>query len=136
MKNIIYTRELFPPYLTLNFQEETCKIVAKMKKIENISVIQDNRNESVNLKKIIENIEDYKYIIIYNFGSLGTTIDEILYSIKKILDNNVKLISIMDPVNLENFGSNPAENMFLTLAIGSAIHTNEKWKEILEFKKD
>lgn len=122
MKTGIYLSKVFPPYLTLEFQEETCRTICEMKKLDNI--------------EIIENLEDSDYdtIIIYSIICLGNNLQDIINSIKKILDKNIKLVSVIDPINLNNFGKDSTENMLLSVAIGSALKTNEIWKNIIEFR--
>ena len=132
MKSAIYICKVSPPYLTLEFQEDTCKTVCQMKGIQNIEVIQDIEQDKPNLKNLLES--EYDCIIIYSLICLGSTLSEIINCIKKILDNDKKLISITDPINLNDFGKDTTENLLLSVAIGSVIKTNKIWEEILEFK--
>ena len=122
MKTGIYVCKVYPPYLTLEFQEETCRTICQMKNLDNI--------------EIIENLESsgYDTIIIYSLICLGNNLEDIIKTIKKLLDENVKLISVIDPINLNNFGKDSMENMLLSVAIGSALKTNEIWKNITDFR--
>ena len=133
-KIAIYVRSLFPPYLTLQFQEDTCRTICKMRGLNNIEVIQDVENETKNLEDLFKNSSEYSHIVIYSLICIGTSLKEILESIKKVLDNETKLISVTDPVDLDMFGKNPSEKLILSLAIGSAIHMNETWEQIIKFR--
>ncbi len=133
LKTGIYICNVFPPYLTLNFQEETCRTVCEMKDLKNIFVVRDIE-EKFNIKNLLDNLNEYDNIVIYSLICLGDNLGDIIKSIEKILDSDTKLISITDPINLNNFGKDTTENLLLSLAIGSAIKTNDIWKEIKKFK--
>lgn len=123
-KTGVYTCQVYPPYLTLEFQEETCRTVCHMKKLENIEIIKDLKSD----------LAEYNKIVIYSLICLGDTLQDIIIYIKKILDDNITLISVVDPIDLNNFGNNDVENMLLSVAIGSALKTNQIWKDIIDFK--
>jgi len=80
MKTGIYVCKVHLPYLTLEFQEETCRTICKMKNLDNIEIIENLENSG------------YDTIVIYSLICLGDNLQDIIKSIKKLLDNNVKLI--------------------------------------------
>ena len=123
MKTGIYVKQVHPPYLSLEFQESTCKTVCEMKNLQNIELV-----------KSLSDLKDYKNIVIYSLICLGDTLAEIIDVIKKLMDDNIQLISVVDPINLNNFGQDATENMLLSVAIGSALKTNEVWKSIQDYK--
>lgn len=135
-KTAIYICDLFPPYLSIDFQEDTCRIICKQRNFNNVTVIKDEQNSKANLNDLLENSNNYKQIIIYTFSCLGNSLKEIEDFVKKILTKNITLISISDPVDLNKFGIRPSENLLLTMSIAYGIHNNEMWKDILESKED
>jgi len=122
MKTGIYVKQVIPPYLNLEFQEKTCKTVCEIRNLKNVELV-----------KTLSDLKDYKYIVIYSLICLGDTLPEIIDAIKKLIDDNIELISITDPVNLNNFGKDTTENMLLSVAIGSALRQNEMWKSIQDY---
>jgi len=125
MKTGIYICQVSPPYLTLEFQEETCRTICQIKNLENVEIIK-NLNE----------LKDYNSIVIYSLICLGNNLKDIINNIKRLIDDNIKLISVVDPINLNNFGKDATENMLLSVAIGSALKTDEIWKIIKEYKSE
>lgn len=123
MKTGIYVKQVIPPYLSLEFQEKTCKIVCEIRNLQNVELV-----------KTLSDLKDYKRIVIYSLICLGDTLSEIIDAIKKLMDDNIELISITDPVNLNNFGQDATENMLLSVAIGSALRQNELWKSIQDYE--
>lgn len=125
MKTGIYICQVSPPYLTLEFQEETCRTICQIKNLENVEIIK-NLNE----------LKDYNSIVIYSLICLGNNLKDIINNIKRLIDDNIKLISAVDPINLNNFGKDATENMLLSVAIGSALKTDEIWKIIKDYKAE
>lgn len=123
MKTGIYVKQVIPPYLSLDFQESTCNTVCEIRNLQNVELV-----------KTLSDLKDYKYIVIYSLICLGDTLPEIIDAIKKLMDDNIELISITDPINLNNFGQDATENMLLSVAIGSALRQNEMWKSIQDYE--
>ena len=133
---VIYVCDLSAPYLTQDFQKDVCETICKMKEIKCSKIIRDNTEDRTNLNLLLEGEKDYTHIIIYSFACLGSGTVKIIDSIKKILDKNLQVISVSDPVNISSFGNEATQNLLLTVAIASAVFQNDTWKEINNFKSN
>lgn len=132
---IIYVCNLPQPYLTIDFQKKTCETVCHMKNLNVLEIIEEEK-DSKNIFDLLFGDEiNYTHVVIYSVACLGITMKEMFQSIQKIIDSNISLISVSDPIDISVFGSSDTQNMILTVAIGSAIFQNNLWRDINEFEK-
>ena len=125
---VIYISQVCPPYLTLEFQEETCKKACRMKDMD-VGEMGEVIREKDKLIEYLSNPVD-NTLVIYSLICLGDSISEILSCIKKILDKNIQLVSLTEPIQLNLLGTNVEENFLLTACIGSSLYTNDFWKKM------
>lgn len=119
MSTLVYIRELSPPYLTRDFQTETCKRWLSLKQITDYQIV-DTLQE-----------KDCQKLVIYSVAVLGDTLEEIIKTIKLLSDSGVKIYTVTDPIDFQNFGTDPQQNMLLSTCIGYALYQNKVWKELL-----
>ena len=119
MSTLVYLAPLIPPYLTLDFQKDTFN-----------RWLNKNNITEYRYEKELSNIDDYQSLVIYSVAALGDTLQEIIKMIKTLTDKGVKIYAITDPIDFQNFGNDPEQNMLLSTCIGYALYQNKFWKNI------
>lgn len=133
----IYLSHQHSPYMTLEIQEEVCRTECKMRELNHLTMFREfERNKKVVLDKLIEDSRYYKYIVIYSLSCLDGTLPGITHYLKKIIDANVEFLSVMDPINLKEFGANSSATVIMSACIAHALHTHNVWENIIEFKSE
>ena len=120
MSTLVYIRELAPPYLTCDFQRDTCERWLSVKQFTDFQFTD-----------ALPKDEKYERLVIYSVAVLGDTLEEIIKTIKQLTDNGVKIYTVTDPIDFQNFGTDPQQNMLLSTCIGYALYQNKVWKELL-----
>ena len=132
----IYVCPQYAPYMTLEFQEETCRTICKMRELNHLTVFRDLDKSKTVLDKLIEDIRYYRCIVIYSVCCLSDNLQGIIKYLKKITDANVKFISVTDPIDIALFGTDSVcqSNMIMPACIAQALHGHNVWQNVVEFK--
>jgi len=133
-KTAIYISKVFPPYLTLQFQEDTCRTICQMRDLNNIVLIKDVDENRTNLNYLFDHPSEYDHLVVYSLSCLGKTLNNIMDNIEILSNNNIKIISSTDPINLDSSPKNAQDNFILTTIISVILHTNNVWEEITNFR--
>jgi len=122
--NIIYISNLFAPYLTLDLQIKICKIYCEKNNIDNYVIIEND------IKQLLTNLKTYSNIVIFTFACLGNDSTEVYMNIMKIMEQNVQLFSVFDPIILDEDIHKATNKFLLNAAIGLSLYQNEKWNNL------
>ena len=122
--NAVYISDVCSSYLALDFQREACKKFCDKNNIVNYVIIEND------LQKLLDNSQMYLHIAIYTLACLGDDFCEVYSIVEKIMNKKIKLISISDPVDLDENIDKAANKFILNSSIAFAVHQNEIWKEL------
>ena len=133
MSTAVYIRQLSGPFLTAGFQNKTCGKWLSKKNFPGEIVYIDNLDDVFKSNRMdgsSASIYNHQGLVIYSVAVLGDTLEEIIKIIKKLIDRGIKIYAITEPIDFQNFGNDPQQNMLLSACIGCALYQNEFWKNL------
>lgn len=130
-KTAIYVSRKVCGKRTLVFQEKFCRNLCKMSGFEDITLFKENTKTRSELQKLLNNVDEYDYLVIYSVAAIGHDLREVMHLLENLLDTNCRLICVLGQVFPRQMNGSPSDVLIFNMTVGLVLHLNETWRKIL-----
>ena len=131
MSAVIYISRLNNPIFNVVNQRNFCFSICQKKKLRVTNIVIENEDGYSEFNRLMDNLKNYDYFVMISLSCLGDGYVEINRNLTYLLEN-IKVISLFDPIDGENFENEAVQKFIINSSIAYAVHQNEMYEELLQ----